>query len=255
VRTITKTIHIPLLIEPLDKPNWEILEDEIAIIDYINEAKSVLHLNTSNGLEIFCKKPSNDYKVGDFVSGKLLTIRRKDKTFNDVKNLSKISSDQGILAFPLRIAIVDHINEDKKLFHFVVDDITEGIVRFSESHLRPEEGNFIAVRLVKKLDKKRRKVFYKAIEIQETDEKNNDLLKSFQGDLELKYKRYGEVENYFDLSQQDRENLTPDFAFVSDIYVPQQVLINHKIKHNCYVCGKAILSRNKWKVIELEEIQ
>ena len=221
--------YIPLLSQTSEKTDWSILEDEIAVIDYINKDKKVVHAITSKNEEIFFKEALNKLSVNDFIQGKRLVTKWKDETRIELKSISVIENSIGIKKFPKVIAIVDHINHEKSLFHFVVNRTVHGIVKFNETDLRPSEGSFLEIWIAKKTDNKRNKVIYKPLDIKETTETNDKLLKTVKGLLEL----------------------SQNFGFVSDIYVPQYILKKYLIETNCMVTAKAILSGDKWKIIEL----
>lgn len=225
----TEYQHIPLLSQTSEQTDWSILEDEIAVIDYINKDKKVVHAITSKNEEIFFKEDIKKYSINNFIQGKRLVTKWKDETRIELKNISVIENSRGIKKFQKVIAIVDNINQEKNLFHFVVDRSIHGIVRFNETDLRPIEGSFLEIWIAKKIDKKRNKVIYKPLDIKETTETNEKLLKTVQGLLEL----------------------SPNFGFVSDIYVPKYILNKYSIETDCMVTAKAIFSGDKWKIIEL----
>ena len=225
--------YIPLLSQTSEKTDWSILEDEVAIIDYINKEKKVIHAITSKNEEIFFKSDLKDYNINNFIQGKRLVTKWKDETRIELKNISLIENSIGIKKFQKVIAIVDNVNKEKSLFHFVVDRTIHGIVRFNETALRPIEGSFLEIWIAKKTDKKRNRIIYKPLDIKETTETNVKLLKKVQGLLVV----------------------NPGFGFVSDIYVPKYILNKYSIDSDCEVTAKAIFSGDKWKIIELERIE
>lgn len=150
-------------------------------------------------------------------------------------------------------AIIDSVNKEKNLFHYVVSRNIQGIIRFSETTIIPEEGKFLEIYLTSKKDIKHNKLIFKAIEIRETTETKPELIKSIQGDLELKYKRGGNTLDFFDLSEEERISTSPDFGFIEDFYVPKNILTDSKITSNCCVVAKAIFSGDKWKILKLEK--
>ena len=161
--------YIPLLSKKSNKADWSILEDEFAVIDYINKEKNVIHAISSNNQEIFYKDDISKYNINDFIKGKLLVTKRMDETRIDLKEIELIDSIKGIEHFPKTLAIVDNINNEKKLFHFVADRKIHGIVRFNETEIRPKEGSFLEVWFAKKIDKKRNREIYKPLKIIESE--------------------------------------------------------------------------------------
>ena len=247
--------YIPLLSKKTNKPNWSILEDEFAVIDYINKEKNVIHAISSKNQEVFYKADISKYRINDFIKGKLLVTKRKDETRIDLKNIEIIDSSNGIEHFPKTLAIVDNINQEKKLFHFVSDKKIHGIVRFNETEIRPKEGSFLEIWFVKKIDKKRNREIYKPLKIIESEKINERLQKDISGSLELKYKSGGYTRDFYELDEDEKFEIDADFGFISDFYVPKYILKKYSIDSNCQVKARAIFSGDKWKIIELERVE
>lgn len=246
--------YFPLLLKQSQKRDWSILEDEFAVVDYINTDKKVIHAITCKAEEIFFKDDVKKYNINTFIKGKRLISKRKDEKIIELKNIEIIEPSIGIEKFKKVIAIVDGVNKEKQLFHFVSDKNIQGIIRFNETKLRPNEGDFLEIWIAKKIDKKRNKVIYVPLEIKETNEHNDELIKSIQGTLELKFKSNGFTRDFYELGKDEMFVLKPDFAFISDFYVPKYILDKYAIKSNCSVSAKAIFSGDKWKIIELNFI-
>lgn len=245
--------YIPLLLKNSLKEDWSTLEDEIAVIDYINTEKNVIHVITAKNEEIFFKDDIQKYKVNDFILSKRLETKRKDEVRIELKNIKAIEKETAMDKFDKVLAVVDNINQEKNLFHFVANKTIHGIVRFRETDLRPTEGDVFEVRIAKKTDRKRNKVIYKAIELEETSERPGNLVKSIQGTLELKYKIGGYTRDFSDLDEDEIREIKPDFGFVNDFYVPKYILKKFNISCDCNVTAKAVFSGEKWKIIELEK--
>ena len=243
--------YIPLLSQKSKKSDWSILEDEIAVIDYINKEKKVVHAITFKNEEIFFKDDVKKYNINDFIQGKRLATKRKDETRIELKNILIIEKSIGIKKFQKVVAIVDNVNQEKSLFHFVVDRTIHGIVRFNETDLRPIEGSFLEIWIAKKTDNKRNRIIYKPIDVKETIETNDKLLKTIKGSLELKFKSGGYTRDFYELDEDEMFEVKADFGFISDFYVPKYILNKYSIDTNCKVTAKAIFSGDKWKIIEI----
>lgn len=141
------------------------------------------------------------------------------------------------------IAIVDHINEQKKLFHYVVDKSTDGIMRFDQTKLRPKEGDFIEVKYFKTFNKSKREYRTHILNINKTEETNTSLLKEVSGSISVNYKN-GKIA----------------FGFVNDYYVPGFLLTKFNIEDDDYVFVKMIfnpkerLAKKQWKVFQITVI-
>lgn len=245
--------YYPLLAEILDKPKWSCLEDTIAVVDYIIVEKNIVHAISSDNKEMFFPKEKLSLNKGDFIRAKKLQKKVREEIRIDLKDITKVTKEEVINNFNSHIAVIDSINSDKQLFHYVVNNRIHGIIRFDETELRPIEGEFIQLRLVHKLDKKLNKLMFKAIEIKPTDEITTTLRKDISGLLKVKFKQYGSTIDWDDLDWEDENNLTPSFGFIGDYYVSKELIDNSSICTNCDVDAKVVFNGEKWKVYELKK--
>ena len=241
---VTEHKYIPLIAEKSEKKHWEILEDTFAIVDYINKEKNIIHAITTGNKEVFFPQIKPELQIGDFVTAKSYIKKVKDENRTELRQIQKIDKGSAISKFQTQIAIVDGVNEQKQLFHFVISSKLQGIVKFTETNLRPSEGDFIKLSFATKTDKDK-KLRVKILSIELTEEANPNLRKDITGFMEMKYKNYDEE--------------VPDFAFIGDYYVPKYLLEKHNISYDCRVKARVIygedkMKRPKWKVIEIERI-
>jgi len=251
--TITECKYIPLIVEKSDKADWSILDDICAIVDYINIEKKIIHAITADNKEVFFPQDKIQLQIGDFIKAKYFTKKIKDEIRIDLKNIEKIDKAIGIINFSKIIAVIDGVNREKNLFHYVGSTTVQGVIRFAETSIIPEEGKFLEIYFASKKDKKHNKTIFKAIEIRETTETNPNLIKSINGHLKLKYKRGGSTFDLYDLDLGEIGNILPDFGFVGDFYVPKKVLESENITYNCDVIAKAINNNGKWQVFKIEK--
>lgn len=237
---ITEYKYIPLIADKTEKKHWEILNDIFAVVDYINKEKNIIHAITTENKEVFFPQIKNELQIGDFVTAKSYIKKVKDENRTELRQIQKIDKGSVISKFQTQIAIVDGVNEQKQLFHFVISSKLQGIVRFTETNLRPSEGDFIKLSFATKTDKDK-KIRVKILSIELTEEANPNLRKDIVGFLEVKYKDY----NY--------EEEAPDFAFIGDYYVPKYLLEKHNITGDCKVNARAIYAGDKWKVTEVQK--
>ena len=248
-----KQEYYPLLVEISDKPKWSCLEDTIAVVDYINVEKNIVHAISSDNKEVFFPLENLSLIKGDFISAKKLQKKVREEIRIDLKDITKVTKEEVINIFNSHIAVIDSINADKQLFHYVVNNRIHGIIRFDETELRPNEGDFIQLRLVHKLDKRQNKLIFKVIEVKTTEESTTALRKEISGLLKLKYKQYGSTLDWENLDEEDEENLKPSFGFISDYYVPKEIIEQSKIDTVCFVDAKVVFNGEKWKVYQLEK--
>ncbi|MCU7571052.1 hypothetical protein N4241_08060 [Riemerella anatipestifer] len=134
--TITEHKYIPLIAEKSEKKHWEILEDTFAIVDYINKGKNIIHAITTGNKEVFFPQIKPELQIGDFVTAKSYIKKVKDENRTELRQIQKIDKGSVISKFQTQIAIVDRVNEQKQLFHFVISSKLQGIVKFTETSRR-----------------------------------------------------------------------------------------------------------------------
>lgn len=263
---VTEYKYIPLIVEKTEKKHWEILEDTFAIVDYINKEKNIIHAITTDNKEVFFPQSKSELQIGDFLRAKIYTKKVKDEDRTELRQIQKIDKNSVLSKFQTQIAIVDGVNEQKQLFHFIISSKFQGIVKYSETNLRPNEGDFIKLSFATKTDKDK-KLRVKVLNIETTEETNPNLRKDITGLLEMKYKN-GKFYDY-DFEEDDEHTGSafdengkliinnkpiPDFAFIDDYYVPKYLLEKHNITDDCRVNARAIYTGDKWKVTEIERI-
>jgi hypothetical protein len=246
-----KQDYYPLQAEISDKSKWSLLDNIIAIVDYINIEKNIVHAITSDNIEVFFSNENLSLIKDDFVQAKMLRKKIHNEIRIELKNITKIDKIKAQDYFMSYLAVIDSINKDKQLFHYVVNSFIKGVIRFDDTGIRPSEGDFINITLVQKLDKKQNKIFFKLIDIKETEETTNFLRKSISGLLKLKFKQNNSTIDWEDLYDYNDENLNPSFGFIGDYYVPKEIIIQNKIEYNCDVDAKVVFNGEKWKVYQL----
>lgn len=261
--------YIPLIAERSEKKHWEILEDTFAFVDYINQEKGIIHTITTENKEVFFPQIKPELQIGDFVVAKSYIKKVKEENRTELRQIQKADTSYVLSKFQTQIAIVDGVNEQKQLFHFVISPYLQGIIKFAETNLRPNEGDFIKLTFATKTNKDK-KLRVKTLKIEPTEETNINLRKDIIGLLEVKYKnnRYDNFdfdEEIFDSDFDENEKLIlcdktiPDFAFIGDFYVPKYILEKHLISNDCRVNARVIyaedkMKRPRWKVIDVQKI-
>lgn len=236
---VTEYKYIPLIAEKSEKKLWEILNETVAVVDYINKERNIIHAITTDNKEVFFPQIEKELHIEDFITAKSYTKKVKDEDRTELRQIQKIEKKAVILKFQTQIAVVDGVNEQKQLFHFVISSKLQGIVKYTETNLRPNEGDFIKLSFALKTDNDNNSRV-KILNIEPTEETNTNLKKDITGILEVKYKEYNYDKDF------------PDFAFIGDYYVPKYLLEKYNITTNCNVNAIAIYSGEKWKVIEVQ---
>lgn len=199
-------------------------------------------------------------KVNDIVNIKLHYDKENDKYLPLQTEKVNINYDDFISQAPSSIAIVDHINNAKNLFHYIIDKSSDGILKFSQTELRPNIGDFIKIKYFKIYDKKQSKYRTHILNIENTNETNSSLFKKIEGKACLKYKGYERTYDFdYILSEEMADELgvdisKPDFAFIDDYYIPKYLLQKHNIVEDTYLTVYILYNGEKWQVFKIDDI-
>lgn len=188
----------------------------------VNPFKFNILKNAKNN-EIFKFKLYNDQS-----NDKYLVLKVDKSNLQKEDMIQNASSD---------IAIVDHINERKQLFHYVIDKFTDGIIRFNQTQLRPKVGDFIEIKYFKTFNKKQNKYKLNVLDILKTNEIKSSLIKESSGDVRLNIDKNGNK-----------------FGFVGDYFIPPYLVSKYKLNEDESICVKVLFNGEKWNVYELFKI-
>jgi hypothetical protein len=137
--------------------------------------------------------------------------------------------------FPERIGVVDHVNSEKNVLHFIVDRTIDGVIPLADLSHQFREGDAIAVKLSKYSAKKGQA--YRVLHAEATDEMpSTQVLKQFSEEVRIS----------------SGMGFTP-----TDTFIPPPFVVEHRIQDGQTVSGIAILNFNKkrqswgWKAISL----
>lgn len=140
--------------------------------------------------------------------------------------------------FDERIGVVDHVNTQKELIHFIIDRKLDGVVPFSELNDIFRLGDVIAVRFSEYASKQGTR--HRVVTVYKTDKlAPESLLKSFESDVQ----------------EENGMGFTDEGIFISP-----SLMTEHGVQDGDKVSGTAILSYNKkrfkwgWKAIRVEYI-
>lgn len=248
---------IPLLVKRTDLPDWSVLPVAYGYVNHVNEEKKVYHVYTQDSTLVYEQYDKMRLSKGDFVSFRQYTT---DGEKIRIYDLRKSTYEAAVPNFKSAVAVVDGVNESKKLFHFVLGPgQPSGIVRYDQTDLRPEEGDCVRIYHYVKERKEARKPgedkrIVEVLKVEATAEKNPRAMREISGLLEVKYHGGYDPYDFYDDDEDDSDNI-PDFAFVGDFYIHRNLLEKYKITHNCRVRGIAVYGADgKWKTVRLEII-
>lgn len=237
-RTITKTTINPLLAKRSQQKRWSTLPLKYGVIDYINIEKHVLHIITQDNVKVFCPVGKHNYDIGEFVSFRQYEKEKKDEKVTCAADVKPCSKDEALPNMPTRIVVVDDVNDSKKLFHVVLGlNKVSDIVKYSETNIRPQIGDFLRIIYYIKTSKEGKKRI-KFLDVKTSDVGCSGVKGTVTGRLSLKYRD---------------DHSAPDFAFLKDFYVHRNLLRKYNITTDCELTAKVVLGGdNKWKVYDLE---
>lgn len=136
---------------------------------------------------------------------------------------------------PEKIGVVDHINREKRVLHFIVDRETDGVIPLSELSDSFAEGDSIAVRLCRYTSK--HGPAYRVHQAMATDKQPNEHIKK-------PFCEEVRVSNGMGFTE-------------SDIFIPPPFVAEHQIEDGQKISGTAVMSFNKkrcnwgWRAISI----
>lgn len=239
----TNSEIIPLIGKKMQLPKWSILPLTYGAIDYINTEKKTLHIITQDNKQLFAKQEKQPFKVGDLVGFRQYQKEYKNENITCIVDIKNYPKKDILDHMPSGIVVVDDVNETKQLFHVYLKPLQiSGSVRFDETSLRPQIGDFLHICYYIKKSKDGEK-FLKILNMTPTNEEIDGVKDTVHGSLTLKYKDYNVQKEY------------PDFGFINGYYVHKKLLMKYNITRECDVIAYIILGAdNKWKVYNLKLI-
>jgi hypothetical protein len=138
--------------------------------------------------------------------------------------------------FPLRIGVVDHVNQEKQVLHFIVDRKIGGVIPLPELPCPFKQGDAIAVKVSKRSTDKG--TVYRVLHAEASDEKPSPQIRK----------------NFYETVR-----LSNGMGFTdSDIFIAPPLVVECQLLDGQKVAGTAILNFNKkhgnwgWKAIALD---
>lgn len=255
LRPKTETIikYIPLIAAPSEAADWSTLPIKYGHVQYVNTKKKVYHIYSADSKLVYEHFEEQILRKGDFVTFRQYTKKIKEERRVFIKDIRRCDELECIAQFKCGIAVVDNVNVQKQLFHFILDPKTPGILHYEETELRPAIGDFIKIYYyVRTIEEKKHpgqeKKVVEVLKAELTDEINSNLVKDIEGTLEVKYKNHDDGEGEDDREDDEK----PDYAFIDGHYVHKTILRRYNILYDCHVRAKAIYSgSDKWRVYEI----
>jgi hypothetical protein len=238
-----------------NEPAWSCLPVEIAVVDYISEEHNMIYAFLASGDQVKFSASGYKLKKGDFVSGNLIMKKKKDNNIdlnnwmaelshgrpNDIKNpyvksynLTNITgpTDSNGLEkqFPEVNAIVDNVNNNKELYHYISDIGVSGIINFRDTELALRLGDTILLRYYKKPAYKDRPIRYQHITLSPSAHLPSKIAQKSSGYLTMNGNAFG---------------------FINDMYVHPRIIAMNDLTEDSLIHFLAIENKGKWSVVKI----
>jgi len=213
------------------------LGQKITVPEKEDKPKRILFVKTSS-VPMEVSIPESKFEFPDLNPGDGLKVKGEfdtNKRFQ-VYVIEKRGSDKQWDVFSEKVGIVDHVNKDRKLIHFLVDRDMDGVIPFSKLDNSFREGDAIAVKLSQYTSKQGQR--YRVLQAVATDQIPSISVK----------KQFCE-----EVRESNGMGFTPN-----DIFIPPPLMNQYQIKDGQTVSGIALLNYNKkqkswgWKAVSIE---
>jgi tetratricopeptide (TPR) repeat protein len=204
-----------------------------------NKPKRKLYLKIdSDPIEVVI--PDGKFAIPDGVVGNAIRVKGEWDAQNrfQIYMVSQRIADGLWDVFTEHVGVVDHVNHQKKLIHYIVDRKTDGVIPFSDLESTFKAGDAIAVKLAIYTTKQGCR--HRTLAATRTDiEPPQSLKKTFH----------------------EKVNVLDQLCFTtSDIFIPPPLLQGGGVQDGNVVSGVALLNYDKkrgewgWKAITIEEV-
>jgi hypothetical protein len=218
------------------------------------DGKERLNLKDFHGIEFTVNKTKykllKHAKKDDVFKFKLFYDETKQRYMPLIIDKSTLDKNAFMNNAPKGIAVVDHVNNDKNLFHCVLGRELGAIILFSDTELRPKVGDLVELQYYKTFNKKEKKYKINILGIVTTSKTNPSLRGKITGSLSLKYKYNGCTYVFHDLPH-GTGHLKASFGFLGNYYIPKYLLEKYKIEEDCQLTARALFNGEKWQVFDL----
>lgn len=217
-----------VLIKKSNKTISDILSSVLCYVDFCNKEKKCYYLVSQQNKQMFLRQDVQ-LKEGQFCSCYDVPLKDNDRAVPAI--FSKIEDSGSYILFPSKTAVVDHVNVSKQLFHCVFGRGMDIIIRFSETTLRPQIGDYVKIHYISKKLKDDR-IIRKMLHVELSDTDALQLRKSIIGFIRINKNSKGQT-----------------FGFVEDYYVPNHLMKD--IEDGDYVKVDVVYNGEKWVVYQL----
>lgn len=213
--------------------------EKFTIPDKPNKPKRKLYLTLPNQSEpIEISVPENKYKFGGVGAGLSIKGDFDASGRYQVYLIVNRDHDANWDIFIDHVAVVDHVNQKKKVFHFIVNRKISSVVHFSDIDFAVKEGDFLAVKVAQLKTKQGER--YRVLSVEATEKTPSFLV----------YKNFS-----CSVRASNGMGFTDD-----DIFIAPPLMEQHGVNDGVLVKGTAVLNYNKkkmswgWKALKLDNV-
>lgn len=214
------------------------LPEKYALIDNVNKEKKIYQCISTDGIGVaipFSQIESNRQK-GDFIKIKFVDKIKKQSDKEIIRKVVCVNSAEATEAkdkFALKVAVVDGVNDSKQLFHCVFGTNMDIIIKYSDTSLRPNIGDYVLIRYA--FHKESTKTFRKMLDISMSEQGKTILRKTITDKIRTNINNKGQR-----------------FGFVGDYYVGENFLSD--IENGDKVKIDVVYDGAKWRTYKLEKV-
>lgn len=217
-------------------PNWSIFSHKIGYVSHLNENRTAF-INLPSSVEsIRINNIPDNININSFVSFRIFEKKRNDRVVKEAVDIKVVNYGDGILSFPVETVVIDSVNNQKQIYHYIGLNGIEGIIPMSSTPVTLKMGDALTISYYKKKDKLG-KVRTELIKFERSEETPSSLIKNVRGTVSLNY------EDYTDEIK---------FGFLDhEYYIPKEIAGRFKEDEEAF--GKAIYQKDgKWRIFELQ---
>ena len=138
--------YVPLIAASSEELDWQILPIKYGFVQYVNTAKKTYHIYSTESNLSFVHYECQSIHKGDFVTFRQYSKKVKEERKVFFVDVNLCPKEEAIKKFKTRIVAVDDVNNQRRLFHFVLGPkLISGILHYDQTDLRPSIGDFIRI--------------------------------------------------------------------------------------------------------------
>lgn len=222
-----------------DKPDEMVVMSNLQDVEIVSKKRQFKVLKNTKINDVVRCKVYYDKTKSRYTA---VLIEKSDTTYEDIIDNAMES-----------IAVIDGVNQDKKLFHYHYSETINGNILFTNSDIKPKVGKCIAIKYFMHYNTKFKKKMAKVLDVTDTDKTNDSIVRIHVGEVRLKYKDGGRTLSYDEAKGADIDTRKPNFAFLEDYYIHSRLLKEANITCDQKVEIMVLLKEGKWNTIEIKK--